>query len=309
MKPGRRLLDTVPAWLEAHRDAARRSLQRRLQAPVLSLISIAVLGFILALPAYLWVLLDNARALSAHVDHEPRIALYLDAVEPDTEAALERHLETDARIERWTWIDAEEALARYREGLSDPGLLDWLDDNPLPDVVDVLPATAEPETVAALRQALADTAPGATVVSDDEWVRQLNSLHQLGLRILAVVGALLGLGALLILALATASELRERREEIAISRISGATHRFLRRPSLYGGLITGLGGGVFAGLLLLVGIGLSRAPLEQAAAAFDLSFQLALPGGSHLLTLLLAGLLLGWLGARLGSGHALRDAP
>ncbi|WP_018867761.1 MULTISPECIES: ABC transporter permease [unclassified Thioalkalivibrio] len=309
MKPGRRLLDTVPAWLEAHRDAARRSLQRRLQAPVLSLISIAVLGFILALPAYLWVLLDNARALSAHVDHEPRIALYLDAVEPDTVAALERHLETDARIERWTWIDADEALARYREGLSDPGLLDWLDDNPLPDVVDVLPATAEPETVAALRQALADTAPGATVVSDDEWVRQLNSLHQLGLRILAVVGALLGLGALLILALATASELRERREEIAISRISGATHRFLRRPSLYGGLITGLGGGVFAGLLLLVGIGLSRAPLEQAAAAFDLPFQLALPGGSHLLTLLLAGLLLGWLGARLGSGHALRDAP
>ncbi|WP_018880891.1 MULTISPECIES: ABC transporter permease [unclassified Thioalkalivibrio] len=309
MKPGRRLLDTVPAWLEAHRDAARRSLQRRLQAPVLSLISIAVLGFILALPAYLWVLLDNARALSAHVDHEPRIALYLDAVEPDTVAALERHLETDARIERWTWIDADEALARYREGLSDPGLLDWLDDNPLPDVVDVLPATAEPETVAALRQALADTAPGATVVSDDEWVRQLNSLHQLGLRILAVVGALLGLGALLILALATASELRERREEIAISRISGATHRFLRRPSLYGGLITGLGGGIFAGLLLLVGIGLSRAPLEQAAAAFDLPFQLALPGGSHLLTLLLAGLLLGWLGARLGSGHALRDAP
>ncbi|WP_018877209.1 ABC transporter permease [Thioalkalivibrio sp. ALE28] len=309
MKPGRRLLDTVPAWLEAHRDAARRSLQRRLQAPVLSLISIAVLGFILALPAYLWVLLDNARALSAHVDHEPRIALYLDAVEPDTVAALERHLETDARIERWTWIDADEALARYREGLSDPGLLDWLDDNPLPDVVDVLPATAEPETVAALRQALADTAPGATVVSDDEWVRQLNSLHQLGLRILAVVGALLGLGALLILALATASELRERREEIAISRISGASHRFLRRPSLYGGLITGLGGGVFAGLLLLVGIGLSRAPLEQAAAAFDLPFQLALPGGSHLLTLLLAGLLLGWLGARLGSGHALRDAP
>ncbi|WP_018879341.1 MULTISPECIES: ABC transporter permease [unclassified Thioalkalivibrio] len=309
MKPGRRLLDTVPAWLEAHRDAARRSLQRRLQAPVLSLISIAVLGFILALPAYLWVLLDNARALSAHVNHEPRIALYLDAVEPDTVAALERHLETDARIERWTWIDADEALARYREGLSDPGLLDWLDDNPLPDVVDVLPATAEPETVAALRQALADTAPGATVVSDDEWVRQLNSLHQLGLRILAVVGALLGLGALLILALATASELRERREEIAISRISGATHRFLRRPSLYGGLITGLGGGIFAGLLLLVGIGLSRAPLEQAAAAFDLPFQLALPGGSHLLTLLLAGLLLGWLGARLGSGHALRDAP
>ncbi|WP_018871747.1 ABC transporter permease [Thioalkalivibrio sp. ALJ16] len=309
MRPGRRLLDTVPAWMEAHRDAARRSLQRRLQAPILSLISIAVLGFILALPAYLWVLLDNARALSAHIDHDPRIALYLDAVEPDTVAELEHHLESDARVERWDWIDADEALAQYRERLADPGLLDWLDENPLPDVIDVVPATTDPAALGALRDALAAIAPGAGVVSDDDWVRQLNSLHQLGLRILAVVGALLGLGAVLILALATASELRERQEEIAISRISGATHCFLRRPSLYGGLITGLGGGVFAGMLLLTGIALSRAPLEQAAAAFDLPFRLALPGASHLLTLLLAGLLLGWLGARLGSGHALRDAP
>lgn len=309
MRPGRRVLDAVPAWVEAHRDAARRSFQRRLQAPVLSLISIAVLGFILTLPVFLWVLLDNARALSAHIDHDPRIALYLDDVEPETAAELERHLETDARVERWTWIDANEALERYREGLSDPGLLDWLDANPLPDVIDVVPATADPATVTALREELEALAPSATVISDDEWVRQLNSLLQLGLRILTVVGALLGLGAVLILALATASELRERREEIAISRISGATHRFLRRPSLYGGLLTGFGGGVFAGILLLVGIALSRAPLEQAAAAFALEFELGLPGASHLLSLMLTGLFLGWLGARLGSGHALRDAP
>ena len=309
MRVGRGLRDAIPAWLEAHRDAARRSLQRRLQAPWLSLTSIAVLGFILALPAYLWVLLDNARALSAHVDHEPRIALYLDAVEPAEAAALERHLETDARVARWTWIDADEALADYRASLSDPGLLDWLEENPLPDVVDVVPATADPATLRELRAALGNTAPGANIVSDDAWVRQLNSLHQLGIRILAVVGGLLGLGGLLILALATASELRERREEIAISRISGATHSFLRRPSLYGGLFTGLGSGLFAGILLLLGTALSRGPLERAARAFELDFVLALPGADELLALLLAGVALGWLGARLGSGYALRDAP
>ncbi|WP_019625140.1 ABC transporter permease [Thioalkalivibrio sp. ALJT] len=309
MRPGHHLLNAFPAWMEAHRDAARRSLQRRLQAPILSLISIAVLGFILALPAYLWVLLDNARSLSAHIDHDPRIALYLDAVEAATVADLERYLETDARVERWTWIDADTALARYREGLADPSLLDWMEENPLPDVIDVVPATTDPATLDALRDALAGIAPGAGVVSDDEWVRQLNSLHQLGLRILSVVGVLLGLGAVLILALATASELRERQEEIAISRISGATHRFLRRPSLYGGLITGLGGGVFATILLLSGTALSQAPLADAAAAFELDFSLSLPGAGPLANLLLAGLVLGWLGARLGSGHALRDAP
>ncbi|WP_018993417.1 ABC transporter permease [Thioalkalivibrio sp. ALgr1] len=309
MRPGRRLIDALPAWLDSHRDAARRSLGRRLQAPVLSLITIAVLGFILALPAYLWVLLDNARALSAHVDHDPRIALYLDHVDEETAGRLEDALDDDERVARWERIDADTALGAYRDSLPDPELLDWLEDNPLPDVIDVVPASTQPDTVAALRDDLRALAPEAGVVADDEWVRQLNSLHELGLRILSVVAALLGLGAVLILALATASELRERQEEIAISRISGATHRFLRRPSLYGGVLTGFGGGVFSVILLLVGVALSREPLTEAAAAFDLEFTLRLPHAGDLLGLIVAGLILGWLGARLGSGHALRDAP
>ncbi|MGM0553386.1 MAG: cell division protein FtsX [Pseudomonadota bacterium] len=309
MKERRDRLDGIHAWLDAHRDAARRSLQRRLQAPVLTLISIAVLGFILTLPAYLWVLLDNARALSAHLDHEPRIALYLDRAEPERLDALEARLAEMDSVRRWTRTDADAALANYRASLSDPTLLEWLDENPLPHVLDVVPASATPERVAALRERLAALAPEATLVSDDEWVRQLNSLHGLGLRILGVIAILLGLGAVLVLALASASELRERREEIAISRISGATHRFLRRPSLYGGLITGLGGGLVAVVLLLLGIGWSRAPLDATAAAFGLEFSLRLPGFGDLLALVAIAVILGWGGARLGSNYALRDAP
>ena len=309
MNPERPLAGRLTGWLESHRDAARRSLRRRLQSPVLSLISIAVLGFILALPAYLWVLLDNARSLSAHVDHDPRIAVYLDGPDDGDIARLEDLLKDNGQVERWNRIDADTALEEYRAGLSDPGLLDWLDDNPLPEVVDVVPASTDPQRVAALREALEAAAPGATIISDDEWMRQLDSLHALGLRILAVLAGMLGLGAVLILALASASELRERQEEIAISRISGATHRFLRRPSLYGGLFTGLGGGVMAVLLLLATTAASRQPLERAAGAFDLDFALRLPEPGHVLALLAAGLALGWVGARLGSGHALRDAP
>lgn len=303
------LLNGLHAWRDAHRDAARRSLQRRLQAPVLTMISIAVLGFILTLPAYLWILLDNARALSSHLDHEPRIALYLDAAEPERLDTLEAELARLETVDRWTRTDADTALAKYRASLSDPGLLEWLEENPLPHVLDIVPAEATPERVAALREQLAALAPEATLVSDDEWVRQLNSLHALGLRILGVVAVLLGLGALLVLALASAAELRERREEIAISRISGATHRFLRRPSLYGGIMTGLGGGILAAILLLTGIGISRAPLDAAASAFGLEFTLRVPGPEDLLALIAVGVLLGWAGARLGSSYALRDAP
>ncbi|WP_018936019.1 ABC transporter permease [Thioalkalivibrio sp. ALJ24] len=309
MSRTRALRERLGAWREAHADAARRSLARRLQAPVMSLISIAVLGFILALPAFLWVLLDNARALSAHVDHEPRVAVYLEAGDPEELKDRARELEQRADVARVTAIPAERALEDYRAGLEDPGLLDWMDENPLPDTLDVVPARSDPDTVGRVEETLAREFPGATLVSDDEWVRQLNALHDLGARILAIVAGLLGLGALLVLALASASELRERREEITIARISGATHRFLRRPSLYGGVYGGLGGGLFAVGLLYLGAALAREPLESAAAAFEIDYALHLPGPGVALGVVLVAVLLGWTGARLGSGHALRDAP
>jgi len=297
----------LEAWLYNHADAARRSLWRRLHAPGQTLILVAVLGFILALPAYLWLLLDNARALSAGVDHEPRIALYLDdtGVETLTEAAA--RIDALPGVAGAVAIGADEALASYRVSLPDPALLDWLEDNPLPSIIEVLPLERSPEAVAALEQQLATLLPEATIVSDHEWVRQLEALHTAGLRVLLVIGTLLGLGITLILAVASATELRERREEISISRITGATDRFLRRPSLYGGLLLGLGGALFSLILLWAGVLLTREPVEEAAAVFGLPFAFAGPEARIGLMLIGAGLMLGWIGGRLGSTAALRD--
>lgn len=299
----------LEAWLHNHADAARRSLGRRLGAPGQTLILIAVLGFILALPAYLWLLLENARELSAAVDHEPRIALYLDNTsETELQAAVER-VDTLQGIARTTAQSADQALARYRADLPDTALLDWLEDNPLPAVIEVLPLERTPEAVRKLESRLRQALPEATVVSDHEWVRRLQALHRAGTRVLLVVGGLLALGVMLILAVAAASELRERNEEIAISRITGATDRFLRRPSLYTGLWIGLGGGLFSFGLLWAGIYFTRAPVESAAAAFDLPLRFATPETQLALILIAAGLVLGWVGARIGAAVALHADP
>ncbi len=307
MKDGGDRAGCLEAWLYNHADAARRSLWRRLHAPGQTLILVAVLGFILALPAYLWLLLDNARALSAGVDHEPRIALYLDGAEAETLAGAAAQIDTLPGVAGVIAVGADEALATYRASLPDPALLDWLEDNPLPAIIEVLPLERSPEAVAALEQQLAAVLPEATIVSDHEWVRQLEALHTAGLRVLLVIGTLLALGITLILAVAAAAELRERREEISISRITGATDRFLRRPSLYGGLLLGLGGGLFSLILLWAGVLLTREPVEGAAAVFGLPFAFTGPEARIGLMLIGAGLVLGWIGGRLGSTAALRD--
>lgn len=297
----------VQAWACNHADAARRSFGRRLQAPGHTLIMLTVLGFILALPAYLWLLLDHAQHLAGGIDHEPRIALYLDDLTADEQAAVADRIGALPNVAALTHIGADQALENYRAALPDPGLLDWLDSNPLPAIIEVLPLTWTPEAVHALERVLATVAPQATIVSDHEWIRQLQALHGAGLRILLVITGLLALGVALILMAASASELRERREEIAISRITGATDRFLRRPSLYGGLVIGLGGGVFAYLLLWIGVLLARGPVEAAAAAFGLPMPMPGPAAPLALALIAGGLILGWIGARLGSTIALRD--
>ena len=307
MKDGGDRAGCLEAWLYNHADAARRSLWRRLHAPGQTLILVAVLGFILALPAYLWLLLDNARALSAGVDHEPRIALYLDGAEAETLAGAAAQIDALPGVAGVVAVGADEALATYRASLPDPALLDWLEDNPLPAIIEVLPLERSPEAVAALEQQLAAVLPEATIVSDHEWVRQLEALHTAGLRVLLVIGTLLALGITLILAVAAAAELRERREEISISRITGATDRFLRRPSLYGGLLLGLGGGLFSLILLWAGVLLTREPVEGAAAVFGLPFAFTGPEARIGLMLIGAGLVLGWIGGRLGSTAALRD--
>ncbi len=297
----------LEAWLYNHADAARRSFRRRMDAPGQTLIMIAVLGFILALPAYLWLLLESARALSANIDHEPRIALYLDDADAEALADAAARIVALPGVAQVTPIGADEALDEYRASLPDPALLNWLEDNPLPAIIEVVPLERTPEAIAALEARLAGLLPEATRVSDHEWVRQLQALHAAGQRVLLVVAGLLALGVTLILAVAAASELRERREEIAISRITGATDRFLRRPSLYGGLLLGLSGGVFSLLLLGAGVMLTRAPVEAAASVFGLPLVFAAPEARVGLILVGAGLVLGWIGARLGSGAALRD--
>lgn len=297
----------LEAWLYNHADAARRSFRRRVDAPGQTLIMIAVLGFILALPAYLWLLLDNARALSASIDHEPRIALYLDDADADALVDAAERVAALPGVARLTPIGADEALEEYRASLPDPALLDWLEGNPLPAIIEVVPLERTPEAVEALEARLAMLLPEAMSVSDHEWVRQLQALHTAGQRVLLVVAGLLALGVTLILSVAAASELRERHEEIAIARITGATDRFLRRPSLYGGLLLGLGGGVFSLLLLGAGVLLTRAPVEAAASVFGLPLVFAAPEARVGLILIGTGLVLGWIGARLGSGAALRD--
>lgn len=296
-------------WLDEHRRACMRSVRRRIQTPLATLLLVAGVSLLLALPGYLWVLLDSGRALSGELDHEPRISLYFDAIEPETLRRVAADLREEPAILRVRFQHADAVFTDYLNGLPDPRWLDWLDGNPLPSVLEIVPRELAPEWVKDLESQLGERFPEAVLVGDLEWLLGLQALHRAGLHIFWVLSALLVAALITMLAVTTVSDLVARREEINVARIMGATDRFLRRPSLYDGFFAGAFSALGGYLLLLVGVTLIREPVNAMAETFGWRFVLASPGEDILLILLFIGAGAGWFGARIGSAMVLRAHP
>ena len=64
-------------WLTTHWHTFLFALQRMLHAPTASLLTAAVIGITLSLPAGLYTLLQNVDAVTPNMQAEPQISLFL----------------------------------------------------------------------------------------------------------------------------------------------------------------------------------------------------------------------------------------
>ena len=92
-------------------------------------------------------------------------------------------------------------------------------------------------------------------------------------------------------------EIENRRDEIVITKLFGATHAYIRRPFLYDGMWYGLFGGLFASLLIVAAVWLLSEPVLRLIALYESSFALIFPGAPFIAGITVFGGLLGYLGA------------
>ena len=101
-------------------------------------------------------------------------------------------------------------------------------------------------------------------------------------------------------------DIQNRRQEIEVSKLLGASDAFVRRPFLYIGFWYGALGGLIALALLAAGVLLLGGPIGRLLALYDIEFGgLALPA-STALAVLGGGLAAGWAGAWAAVGRHLR---
>jgi len=293
-------LAAVQTYLHHHRRVARDSLLRLLRTPWASLMTWAVIAIALALPATLFLMLANVEQLSQNWSSSPRITLYLDLRVETAEAhRLQEAIRKKAQVESVTYISPEQALEEFKafSGLAEA--IEYLDQNPLPPVLIVTPATnlMSAAQVEALQRELAAQPGVARAQLDMDWVKRLYSLMELVSRAVLALGGLLAAAVLLVIGNTIRLAIESRREEIVVIKLVGGTDGFVRRPFLYTGLWYGLGGGILAWLLVFFWLLWLSGPVQELTRLYALDFQLAGLGVESTLTLLGTSMLLGWCGA------------
>jgi cell division transport system permease protein len=109
---------------------------------------------------------------------------------------------------------------------------------------------------------------------DMQWVKRLYYLLELADRAVFALSLLLGLAVLLIVGNTIRLAIQNRREEIEIIKLIGATNAFIRRPFLYTGLWYGIGGGLFATLLIGASLWWLSDPVSQLAGLYESGYRL-----------------------------------
>lgn len=308
-RSGQRGETRISAWLDQHRLAFHHSLGKLFGNPLATLMTAAVIGIALALPAAFLALLQNAESLGSGWDGSARISLYLsDEVSDQRGGTLSTELAQRKEIDGTRHISRAAALEEFRALSGFGEVLDALDSNPLPGVIVVQPSTvqATPDSLERLASGLQGLPEVEAAVVDLQWIQRLYAIIDVVQRAVTIVAALLSLAVLLVVGNTIRLDILGRREEIVVVKLIGATDGFVRRPFLYSGACYGALGGILAVLMVAIALELISAPVQSLAQLYGSDFHFAGLGADVAFSLLAGGTLLGLLGAWLAVGRHLR---
>ena len=300
---------SISAYFARHAQTLVGSLGRIAAHPFEALMTMAVIGIGIALPLCLHLVLHNARELSSGWANAYDISVYLDKGASLTRAqTVARELQARGDVASVRVIAAAQALAEFRDYSGFGDALDALGANPLPNSLIVTPAAAASthDGTVMLKNAISAIGDVATVQIDTDWVKRLNGILDVLKRVVMLTGALLGVAVMLIVGNTIRLDILNRRDEIEVMKLVGASDGFARRPFLYSGIWYGLGGAALALGLVAIAVAILSNPVARLAALYGSQFTLQGLDWRISLGVLGAAVVLGWLGSWIAASHHIR---
>jgi cell division transport system permease protein len=264
-------------WLAGHVHTLTSTLIEFMITPVTTLMTVTAIGLALSLPTVLYIITENLQILGGRWDQSAAISLFLASdIDEQQAAQLAQRWSTDRRIAKARVVSREEGLAEFRAYSGLGAALDQLTSNPLPVVIVIDPSSfvIDHEALQRLTTSLEDTKDVDFARLDIEWARRLEALLALLQQASWLLATALAFGVLLAIGNTVRLEIEQRRDEIEVMYLVGATAGFIRRPFLYIGLWYGLFGGFVAWLLVVVAILVLQQPIDYLAAQYHTKFEI-----------------------------------
>ena len=242
------------SWLHLRTIAFYSSLKRLLLHPIANVLHIMVIGIALSIPMGLYMMADGADRLTRKTSESNQLNVFLEvSASKETVDVVTAKIGVifDGQIE---FVDRDAGLTRMSQRLGLENLTNNLDENPLPHLLVLTPKSSSSDELHRIASSIEDIESVSEVRFDAQWARQLESVIHLA-RVCALILLLLvifGLSATIFTTIRLQISLAK--DEIEVTRLVGATRRFIRRPFLYFAFIQGSLSGLFAVILILISL-------------------------------------------------------
>lgn len=298
-------------YITHHKEAINYSLSRLWQSHASTWITLAAIAIALSLPASLHLFLKNLKTLTDDKREVPTISLFIKQNITEQQARDTGELLAElSEIDKVVFVAKSEALEDFQKITGFDAAFEALDKNPLPHVLVVTPHMnlfGEPGLdMKKLADKLESYSEVDLVQMDIEWVQRLRGILRIVERAIMVISILLALTVLLVIGNTIRLDIQNRKEEIDVSKLIGATSAYIRRPFIYSGIWYGLFGGVLSLVIVHIALYSLTSPVNELAKLYSSSFEITGLGLITTLYVLLASSLLGMIGAWIAVGRHLK---
>ena len=274
-------VDRLHAYRDQHAHALFSSLGRIVAAPFNSIMTISVLAIAISFVSGFYILEVNIQQLAGHIEANNQISLFLrDDVSEAHANKLAESIRQNSNVQSVKLITRDEAAAEFQTYSGFGSAINELEKNPLPIVLQVLPKkTLEDKRDLEGLQKEFQQSPEVDVVQMDlQWIERLQSIINFVKLLADILNILLGAAVLLIIGNTVRLELHNRRDEVVIEKLVGATNSFIQRPFLYAGFWIGFISSIAAWFIVTVIMLILRHALEKLSSLYGGSLHLLFLG-------------------------------
>jgi cell division transport system permease protein len=232
---------------------------------------ILVIAVTLALPAAINLVIKNAQSISGSWNSALDFSVFLKQdISEDEAQGLGSLIGQRADVSSVVFVSASEAMRDFKIQSGFGAALDQLPENPLPHTLVVRPSPGNTSaSMTLLQEELGNLPETDHVQVDTEWVQRFHAILDIVRQAIVIGAALLGIAIIVVIGNTIRLDIENRRDEIEVTKLIGASNAFVRRPFLWTGFWYGLFGGLMALALVYYGLFLLQAPVARLAGLYQ----------------------------------------